>query len=202
MVVLLDAFDRLCIDGSSAVIGRVSQDIDAEDDVIDVGGRAVGELDVVTHRQVVIDGAVIVLHNLDIAHAIVGIVRAVIVDGLALNAVTDNVAAAVSSQQAALGQVNNFLVISSRCKERAELLAKGGSRVNELVVLGLSRLLFGSLFGSLLRLLLFFLGGRVLFGSRGLVLCGLCAACEQSKNHDQSQKQRDQFGEFLHFIPS
>ena len=187
--VLAHAFDRDGINGGAAVIGRISQNIDAEDDVIDVRRGAVGELDVVAHGQIVIDRAVGVLNDLDIAHGVVSIVGAVVGDGLALDALADDVALAVRGQQAALRQVNNFLVISSRCKERAELLTEGSGGVNQRI----------GLFG-LIRL-----GRLAVVGLRGVggSLSAAFAAGEQRNDHHESQNESEKLHDFLvHFLSS
>ena len=124
-VICFHAFDGQGIDGGGAIIGGVCHDIDAEDHVINVGGHAIGELDIVTHGQVVVYGAVIVHDNFYIAHAVIGVISAVVVHGFALDTVADHVAAAVGCEQGALGQADNVHVIGVGGEEGAELLAEG-----------------------------------------------------------------------------
>ena len=180
--VLLQAHDGHGVQGGSAVIGGVEHDVQAEDDVVDVGGGAVGEDDVVAHGQVVVDGAVLVLNDLDVAHAVVGVLGAVVLDGLALDAVADNVALTVGGQQGALGEVHHVLVISSRRKERAELLAERAGGENQRVV---------DLGGGLL--------GRGLALGRGFALGGgLFAAGGEGEHHGKSEHQREKLLDVLH----
>ena len=124
------ALDGQGVDGGRAVVGGIGQHIDAKDDIVDGGGLAVGELDVIAHGQVVIHAAVVVLHDFDIAHALVFIAVAVVVHSLAVDAVVDDGAAAVRLQQQGLGQVDDLHVVGSGRKEGAELLAEGGGGVH------------------------------------------------------------------------
>lgn len=178
--VLLQAHDGHGVQGGSAVIGGVEHDVQAEDDVVDVGGGAVGEDDVVAHGQVVVDGAVLVLNDLDVAHAVVGVLGAVVLDGLALDAVADDVALTVGGKQRALGEDHHVLVISSRRKERAELLAEGRGGKDQSVV------------GS------FALNGGLALG-RGFALGGgLFAAGGEGEHHGKSEHQREKLLDVLH----
>ena len=189
VVVLAHAFDGQGVDGGSTIIGGVGHDIDAEDHIVDVGGGAVGELDVIAHGEVVVDGAVGVLHHFDVAHAVVGIVGAVVGNGLALDAVADNVALTVGGEDGAAHQADEILVIGGGGEEGAELLAEGRGGVHQSGV----GLLFGGIGG---------VGGvGGIGGVRGRVF-SLGTAGEQTKHHHHCQQKRQQFGHHgIHFFP-
>ena len=131
IVVISHALDRQCVNSGAAVVGRVSHNVDTEDNVINGGGGAVGEDDIVTHGEVVVNGTVIVLNDVNIAHAIVGVIGAVVLNGLALYAVVNDRAAAVSSKQTAGEVGDDFFVIRGGIEEGAELLAEGGGCIDQ-----------------------------------------------------------------------
>ena len=182
IVVVSHALDRQCVNSGAAVVGRVSHNVDTEDNVINGGGGAVGEDDIVTHGEVVVNGTVIVLNDVNIAHAIVGVIGAVVLNGLALYAVVDDRAAAVKQTAGEVG--DDFFVIRGGIEEGAELLAEGGGCIDQggCVLLGRSLSLFGrclSLFGRC--------------GGAGV------AACAKSKNHNKSQNKSEDLLDVAHF---
>ena len=129
--VLFHTFDRESIKGCRTVIGRITFHIDTKNHVIDISRCTVGENDIITHGEEVVNRAVLILNNFDIAEAVIRIVSAIVGAGLTFNAVFDNSAATVSAKKEPLCQFNDFRVISRCAKERAELLAKGRSSINE-----------------------------------------------------------------------
>jgi len=198
--VILHAFDRKGVHGSGSVIGRVAVDVHAEDDVVDGDRRAVFELGVIADGDVIIDGAVVVLDNVAVAEAVVGVIRAVVRTGLALDALEDNVAFAVGVQKRqTVHVVGNVHVVCGGFEEGGELLREVAGRDDKRVVLGL--------FGG---------GGSAgaggcrsarAGGSRrrgaGRLFSLLGAAGENGKRHNEGQQQRYQScGGCFHFFPS
>ena len=183
IVVVSHALDRQCVNSGAAVVGRVSHNVDTEDNVINGGGGAVGEDDIVTHGEVVVNGTVIVLNDVNIAHAIVGVIGAVVLNGLALYAVVNDRAAAVSSKQTAGEAGDDFFVIRGGIEEGAELLAEGGGCIDQ----GAGVFLYRSL-GLFNRSLGLFGCGSVAF-----------AASAESKDHNKSQNQSEDLLDVAHF---
>ena len=132
--VLLHALDGHGVEGGAAVIGRVAQNVHAEDDVVDGHRGAVGEDDVVAQRDVVIDGAVVILDDLDVGDAGVGVIGAVVAAGLALDAVEDGVALAVNVEEGLGGHDVDVLVIGGLGEEGAELRGEVVVADDQLVV--------------------------------------------------------------------
>ena len=100
--ILFHSFNRESIKCSSSVIGRVTLHIDAKNNIVNIGRSAVREDYVITHGEIVVNGAVLILHNLNVTHAVIGIVGAVVGSRLAFNAVLDNRAATVSCKERSL----------------------------------------------------------------------------------------------------
>ena len=124
--VLGHALDRHGEQGGGAIIGGVADHIQAEDVVVDGQGLAVGELEVVAQGDVVVDGAVGVLGDLDVGGAGVGVVGAVVLVGLALDALVDDLAQTGGGIEQKLRQVLGVLVICRLGKEGRELAAEVG----------------------------------------------------------------------------
>ena len=120
------ALDGNSKQGAVAVVGRIAQDVHGEDDVVDGDGLAVGELQVLTHLEVVVHGAVGVLLDLAVSGTIVGVVGAVVGLGLALDAVHDDGALTVAVQQADSGHRPDVLVISGLGEEGREFAVERG----------------------------------------------------------------------------
>ena len=136
VAVLLQANDGGGVEGGGTVIGRVQIDVHIEDDVVDGNRLAVRELQVVTQFQVIGNGAVIILGDNAVSGAIVGVIGAVVLAGLALDAVQDHFALTVGAQQAELGQVDDILVSGRSGEEGAELTLKAGLCQDEGAVAG------------------------------------------------------------------
>ena len=120
------ALDGNSKQGAVAVVGRIAQDVHGEDDVVDGDGLAVGELQVLTHLEVVVHGAVGVLLDLAVSGTIVGVVGAVVGLGLALDAVHDDGALTVAVQQADSGHRPDVLVITGLGEEGREFAVERG----------------------------------------------------------------------------
>ena len=131
IAVLLQTNDGGGVHGYRAVIRRIKENIHREDDVVDGDRLAVRELQVVAQLDIIGDGAVVILGDNAVRGAVVGVVGAVVLAGLTLDAVQDHFTLTVSAQQAQLGQVNDILVGSRGSKEGAELALKAGLCQNE-----------------------------------------------------------------------
>ena len=131
IAVLLQTNDGGGVHGYRAVIRRIKENIHREDDVVDGDRLAVRELQVVAQLDIIGDGAVVILGDNAVRGAVVGVVGAVVLAGLALDAVQDHFALTVSAEQTELGQVNDILVGSRGSKEGAELALKAGLCQNE-----------------------------------------------------------------------
>ena len=178
VTVLLQANDGGGVHGGGTVIGRIQVNVDGEDNVINGDRLAVRELQVVAQLDVVGDSAVIVLGDNAVAGAVVGVVGAVVLAGLALDAVQDHFALTVGTQQAELGQVDDILVSRRSGEEGAELALKAGLCQDEGAVAGGSGSL-GS--GSA--------GGFLAGGSGGR--SGAAAASQHAQAQGRSRCQRN-----------
>ena len=190
--VVFHTLDGAGVEGNGAVIGGVSKHIHGEDDVIDVSGGAIGELDVVAHGNVVVNGAVVVLGDSEVSGAIVGVVGAVVSAGLALDALEHGVGYAVHGEQGHLGHVGDALVISTCCEEGRELaLESGRSGYQGAVIAGAGLNALGGVgAGSSFRS-----AGRCIASGRSSVIA---AAGQKTYAHANSQKQRKQLGLVFH----
>ena len=131
IAVLLQTNDGGGVHGYRAVIRRIKENIHREDDIVDGDRLAVRELQVIAQLDIIGDGAVVILGDNAVRGAVVGVVGAVVLAGLTLDAVQDHFTLTVSAQQAQLGQVNDILVGSRGSKEGAELALKAGLCQNE-----------------------------------------------------------------------
>ena len=131
IAVLLQTNDGGGVHGYRAVIRRIEENIHREDDVVDGDRLAVRELQVVAQLDIIGDGAVVILGDNAVRGAVVGVVGAVVLAGLALDAVQDHLTLTVGAEQAQLGQVNDILIGSRGSKEGAELALKAGLCQNE-----------------------------------------------------------------------
>ena len=136
VAVLLQANDGGGVHGNRAIVSRIEENIHREDDIIDGDRLAVREFQVVTQFQVIGNGAVIILGDNAVSGAIVGVIGAVVLAGLALDAVQDHFALTVGAQQAELGQVDDILVSGRSGEEGAELTLKAGLCQDEGAVAG------------------------------------------------------------------
>ncbi len=190
--VVLHAFDGAGVEGSRAIIGGICIDIHGEDYIVDVGGGAIGELDILAHGNVIVDSAVIILGDSDVSGTIVGVVGTVVAAGLTLDAAEHGVGYAVHSKQIHLGHVRNHLVVNIGCEEGRELALESGSSSNQSAVIasaGFNTLGDVGASGS------FRSAGRC--GASGG--CSIVAAAGQKANaHANSQKQRKQLGLVFH----
>ena len=100
VAVLLQTHDGGGVHGYRAVIRRIKENIHREDDVVDGDRLAVRELQVVAQLDVIGDGAVVILGDNAVRGAVVGVVGAVVLAGLTLDAVQDHLALTVSAEQA------------------------------------------------------------------------------------------------------
>ena len=184
--VLFHTFDGLSIQGAGAVIGGVAQNVHGEDDVVDGDRLAVGEDQIITQGEVVVDGAVSILGDDQVGRTIVGVVGAVVVDGLALDAIVDDGAGTIAGQQADGGHGCHILVISGLSEEGGELAGEGRVTHNQRGV---------GIVGS----------GLSAFG-RCAGLCGggsaVAAAGKNTNAHHQSQKQCKKLFAAFHWISS
>ena len=196
--ILLQAPDGQGAHGGVAVIGGVQVHIDAEDHIVDGGGLAVGEDDVVPHSDVVVHGALGLtlgaLGDHDVGGAVVGVVGAVVLAGLALDAVEHGVAHTVDCQQAQLGQAHDLVIGVGQVEEGGELTLQallGGHHQGGGLVGVLSRRL------GVVRLRI--VGCAAVVG--GVV--GITAAAgQQAQAHDQCEKQRQEFSASFHSVSS
>ena len=154
---------------------------------------AVRELHVVTQDEVVVHGAVGILGDLQISDAVIGVVGAVVVLGLALDALQNDGAGAVRGQQADLGHGLDVLVIGRGSKEGRELAAEGSVANHQGGVIG-------RLFRLLVVLLVVLLG--VLSGIGIGVGIVVAAAGQHTDAHSHRQKQSKDFGASFHEIES
>ena len=134
VAVLLQANDGGGVHGDRAIVSRIEENIHREDNIIDGDRLAVRELQVVTQFQVIGNGAVIILGDNAVSGAMVGVIGAVVLAGLTLDAIQDHFALTVSAQQAELGQVDDILVRGRSGEEGAELALKAGLGQNERTV--------------------------------------------------------------------
>ena len=195
--ILFHTNDGSSVQGGGTVIGGVAEDVHGEDDVVDVHGIAIGEDDVFTHGEVVVDSAVSVFDDFAVSDAVIGVLGAVVGTDFAFDTIQNQVAFTVGAQQAQRHEGSNVLVISGGSEEGGELLREHGITDDEDVIFFLGG--FGGLFSS--GLLsgsvssgffcgLVFSGGFYfgLFGSGGLGL----AASSQREDHNQSKQQSKQ----------
>ena len=190
----LEAFDGLGKQRGAAVIGGIAENVHGEDHVVDGDRLAVRELQVVAELDVIVNGAVIVLSDSQVSGTIVGIIGAVVGDGLALDALLDHSAGTVAVQQVHLGHSRRVLIVSSLREERGELAVEGRIAHHQ------RRGIF--LFSR-------FRSGSGLGGSR---CCGLsaggagvavaAAGCQQRYAHAYRQDQRQQLQFVAHCFSS
>ena len=168
--------------------------IHGEDDVIDGQGLAIGEYEVVTQDEIVIDGAVVVLGDRHVSGPVIGVVGPVVLSGLALDALLNRHAQAVQGDQADLSHRHGILVVGSLGEEGGELAVEGAVADNQRV----SGLLLGLCRSGLLRLLGLCRSGFFLLLGLGIgrlgVVRGLGAAGGQhADDHHKAKQQRDEF---------
>ena len=132
--VLVQTNDGGRVHGYRTIIRRIEENIHREDDVVDGDRLTVGELQVLAQLDVIGNGAVGVLGDNAVGRTVVGVVSAVVLAGLALDAVQDHLTLTVSAQQGDLGQVDDILVSGRSSKEGAELALKAGLGQNERTV--------------------------------------------------------------------
>ena len=129
--VIIQAGNGHGVQGGGTVIGRVHVNIQVEDDVINGDGGAVSEDQVIAHVDGIGNSAVSILGHFAVSGAIVGVIGAVVLAGLTLDALQDHFALTVSAQQGNVGQVDNVLVSGRSGEERAELALKAGICQNQ-----------------------------------------------------------------------
>ena len=132
--VLGKALDVVGVEGGGAVVGRVHVSIEREDDVVDGHRGAVVELEVVTKLDVVGDGAVGLLGHRDVGGAVVGVLGAVVLLGLAVDAVIDRLGHAVGDEERDVVEAHDILVGRGSGEQRAELALEAGGRDDERLV--------------------------------------------------------------------
>ena len=111
--VLGHTLNGLSVQGGTTVIGGVAQNVHGEDDVVDGDGLAIGELQIVTQGEIIVHGAVGVLGDGHVGRTIVSIVGAIVAAGLALDALLNDSASTVASEQTECGHGVNILIVSS-----------------------------------------------------------------------------------------
>ena len=121
------------------IIGGVAEDVHGEDDVVDGDLLAVGEDEILTHGEVVVDSAIGILDDLAVGRTIVGIVGAVVGVRFALDTVHDDLALTVAVEQAERGHDPDILVILGFREEGGELFVERGIADDQrrVLVLGL-----------------------------------------------------------------
>ena len=162
----IQALDGDGVQGGHAVIGGVKQDVVGEDDIVDGHLGTVGELDAGLQGDVVVNGAVLVLNDLAVGHAVVGVVGAVVGTDVTLDALQHHGALTVGDQQSVENHAHDLVLIIVGVEEGGELAVE---------VLGADHQR---------------LSGRALIlitAIVGVVL--LAAACEQTHAHDDRQDQ-------------
>ena len=97
--IVFHAFDRHCINGGRSVISRIAENINVENHVVNGCRDTIGEDNIITHGEVIVNRAVFILDDFDITESVVGVIRAVLGTGFTLNAVLYNGAAAVSRKK-------------------------------------------------------------------------------------------------------
>ena len=118
--VLVHTHDGLTIQGGAAVIGGVGQNVHGEDHVVDVHLGTVGELHAVLQGDVVVHGAVLVLSDHHIGDTSVGVLGAVVLTLLALDAVEHHSALTVRADQALAEHAHDVSIISRGVEEGRE----------------------------------------------------------------------------------
>ena len=167
----LHALDGLGVQGAVALVGGVAEDVHGEDDVIDGQGLTVRELQVIPEGEVIVDGAVGILGDLKVSGAVVGVVGSVVVDGLALDALVDDGAGTVRSQQAELSHNPDILVVGGLREEGRELAGEGCVADDQ--------------------------GSGVVSASAAAV----AAACQQAEGHDEREQQCKSTFRVFHVFP-
>ena len=137
--VLFHALNRKGKEGRGAVIGRIRVDVHRENHIVNRQRLAVRELDAVLQLKVVVDGAVAVLRNRTIRNAVVGILLAVILSGLALNALQDDGAVSICGKKAGRELRDHIRIRHGLIKERRELTVELTACVYQAVT-GITRL--------------------------------------------------------------
>ena len=192
VAVLVHTLDGAGVEGNGAVIGGVGKYVHGEDDVVDVCGGAVGELNVVAHGHIVVNGAVVVLGDSDVSGTVVGVVGAVVGASLALNAAEHGVGYAVYGEQVHLSHVGHALVVCICCEEGRELaLESSSSGYQGAVIAGAGLYAFSSVRASSG----FGCAGRCGASGAGSIIA---AASQKTDAHANSQKQRKQLGLVFH----
>ena len=199
--ILVDADDRHGVERCGAIIGRVHVDIHIKDDVVDGHRRAIGEGDVVTQRDGIGDGAVVVLGDLTVSQTIIRIVGAVVAAGLAFDAVHDDLAAAIRIQQNSLCQGVRGLVRRGSGEERAELALKAGLRDDDRAI-GVANGLVGGVLAAFGGVLAGVVRGRGVRGRRRVVRRLAGAAGKQTEAEHERKEQSDELLHVFHFQTS
>ena len=181
----LKAFDGQGVEGGDTVKGGVEHDIESEDNVIDGHVLAIGELNVLTHGDVIVNGAVFVLGDLEVGNAVIGVVGAVVGTNFAFDTLQNDSAFTVGAKKTLMGQAEDLRLIVIGVEEGRELTVE---------VLGL----YDESVGLVDRLGI--CGGCRICGcgvSGSCRISGSCgslaASCEESNYHDNSKKQSKQF---------
>ena len=139
------ALDGSGVQRGVAVIGGVAQDVHGENDVVDGDLLTVGEHQILAHLEVVVDSAVVLLDDLAVGGTVVSIVGAVVVVGLALDALHDDLALTVAVQHTERGHEPDILVILRFGEEGGELLVERGITDDQRGVLALIAVAVGVL---------------------------------------------------------
>ena len=137
--VLFHALNRQGKEGRGAVISRIRIDIHRENHVVNRQRLAVRELDAVLQLKVVVDGAVAVFGDRTIRNAVVGILLAVVLSGLALNTLQDNGAVSICGKKAGRALRDHIRIRHGLVKERRELTVELTACVYQAVA-GITRL--------------------------------------------------------------
>ena len=122
--VFFQAKDRLAVQSSRAVIGRIAIYIHAENYIINCDRCSVREGQIIPNGNVIINGTVVVLGHLQIRSGIVGVVCSVVRTGLTFDTFLHDSALSVSAYQTDLGHINDMLIFYAGCKERREFSLK------------------------------------------------------------------------------
>ena len=185
--VLLHTLDGQAVPGGSAVVGGIQVDVDAEDHVVDGDRLTVGELQIVTHGDVVSNGAVSVLGDNAVGGTVVGVIGAVVRTGLTLDAVEDHLTHTVGAEQNELVQAHDVVVLSGSGEEGREFALQAGHG-NHQGVVGVACGLCGGGFA-----------GRA--GAAGRIRRSLVASGHDTKAHRSCRQQcKHLFGLFHVFV--
>ena len=116
--ILLHTLDGLGEKCGGSVISGIAYHVHREDDIVDRDGLSIGEYQIISEGEIIEYGSVLVLCHFQIRRSVIGIIRSIVRNGLAFNALIYDCAHTVAGQQRKLCQCLYVLIIGRLRKER------------------------------------------------------------------------------------